>query len=169
MRIIGAVVLTVALTAMGTCRAIEYRKRINVMQELVLMLELMKSELGTSSASMNRIIKRIQKCCSGDIKKFADALLRSMDRLGETEFSVLWQEAEKETLSVLNPDCFSEISSLGESLGKYNADMQIDAIERCRRAVVGSINEIKPQSGKIQKMYIGLYGGAGLIVSVMLI
>lgn len=169
MRVFGAAILILALTSIGISKALEFRKRLTVMQDLILMLDSAKSELCTSRMPMNRIIKRIEQNSRGDVKRFAEKLLLSMDRLGEAEFSSLWNETVTEVFASLPSDCISELTNLGTSLGRYNVDMQIEAIDRCKQVLVKNIDELRPQNGKMQKMYIGLYGGAGLIVAIMLI
>ncbi len=169
MKCLGAVMLTAALTAIGISKAAECRKRLSVLQSVLLMLDIIKSELCTNRATIIRIIECIKQSARGDVKRFADKLKGSMDRLGEVEFSTLWHEAVTETLAVLPEECLSELISLGASLGRYNADMQGEAIDRCKLTFNRSLEELRPQSAKMQKMYIGLYGGVGLIAAVMLI
>lgn len=169
MRVFGAAILILALTSIGISKAIEFRRCLTVMQDLILMLDSAKSELCTSRTPMNRIIERIEKNSRGEVKRFAGRLLLSMDRLGEAEFSSLWNETVTEAFASLPSDCISELTNLGTSLGRYNVDMQIEAIDRCTQVLTKNIDELRPQNGKMQKMYIGLYGGAGLIVAIMLI
>ncbi|MDO4815391.1 MAG: stage III sporulation protein AB [Bacillota bacterium] len=169
MRVFGAVVLVLALTSIGICKAIEFRKCLTVMHDLILMLDSVKSELCTSRTPMNRIIQRIEQNSRGEVNRFAGSLLASMDRLGEAEFSSLWRDTATDVFGVLPQDCITELSELGTCLGRYDMDMQLEAIDRCKHKISNNIDDLRPKNGKIQKMYIGLYGGTGLIIAIMLI
>ena len=169
MRLLGAIMIVSAMSMIGILKYAEYKKCCNVLREITAMLELMKSEICTYHAPINLVFDRVYSGFDGEISDFAKELMASLDSLGDREFSELWADAALKTLDCIPPDCMKELKLLGTSIGRYNAEIQCEALDRCAAFFVKKHNEWQLQLKAKEKTYIGLYSGAGLIAAIAMI
>lgn len=169
MRLLGAFMIVTAMSMIGILKYAEYKKCCNVLRDISSMLELMKSEICTYHAPINRVLDRIYSGFDGEIKDFAKELTASLDLLGDRGFSRLWVDAALKTLNFIPNDCMKELKLLGTSIGRYNTEIQSEALDRCEAYFIKKYNEWQLQLKAKEKMYIGLYSGAGLIAAIAMI
>lgn len=169
MRYIGAVFVIVSLFAAGVCKARECRMCCDTLQSAIAMLDLISSEICTMRSPINRLTKRMEACLEGEIKCFASKLSSELDRLGEERFCAIWRSALISCVSSLPEDCLEAVVSLGNSIGRYDSEMQKQSLDGCRAVLCAHLELIRPELKSRQKMYIGLFGGIGMIVAIVLI
>ena len=169
MRLLGAVMIVSAMSMIGILKYAEYKRCCTVLREITAMLELMKSEICTYHAPMNRVLDRIYSGFEDAIKDFAKALIASLDSLGDREFTTLWSDAVSDALYLIPTDCIEELKLLGTSIGRYNAGIQGEALDRCEAFFIKKHDEWQLQLKAMGKTYIGLYSGAGLIAAIAMI
>lgn len=169
MRYLGAVFVIAALSAMGIAKAAELKTNLQVLQNALLMLELIKSEICTMRVPMIKAVEKAASSCKGSVKSFAECLSDSMDRLGDIDFGTLWRGAAEKTLTSIPQECFDAIVNLGNTLGRYDCQMQAQAIDSCAEILTAVSAKRRDELKNSQKMYVGLYSGAGVIIAVILI
>ena len=61
------------------------------------------------------------------------------------------------------------VKSLGSSLGRYDAEIQCAAIERCMALLSQEQQAFSSGLSANKRMYIGISSGTGLIIAIMLL
>ena len=169
MKIIGLVLLTAAAAAIGVFKASELKKCVAALSELIAFLELIRNEICTRRTPMKQLMSANNLHEYKYIKPFTSALDEHMNMLGNMSFSQIWTECVNENISFISEESRSCLINLGSSLGRYDAQLQAAAIDRCINALEREYKDLCTDLKSNQKMYIGLGTGMGLIVSIILI
>lgn len=169
MRYIGAVLVIASLMFAGINKALGCKKCCKSLQNSVLMLNLIKNEICTARTPINRIMSKVSTSFDGEVRQFAETVCNEFNNLGEKDFPEIWSKSANEALLSIPTECLCEISQLGTSIGRYNSELQALDIDRCSNALNVYLANYQPDVKNKQKMYIGLYGGIGMIVAVVLI
>lgn len=169
MRIIGLVLLTAAAAAIGVFKASELKKSVATLSELIAFLELMRNEICTRRTPMKQLLSASTlpeyKC----IQPFTSELDKQLKQLGNMSFFQIWTECVNEYILLISQESKYCLVSLGSSLGRYDAQLQAAAIDRCISELEREYKVLCANLKSNQKMYIGLGTGMGLIVSIILI
>ncbi len=167
-------VLGLALTTLGcigfalhdcACR----RQRIQTLQELNAALELMEGELGTNNLPMPALCRSLSMQTAGAAARFFSQLTESLDRLGETSFAELWQEAAETCFQNLGRSELETLVRLGGSLGRYELTRQLGAIGACRISLEANLHAARRACPGEQKLTIGLSISAALLLLILFI
>lgn len=169
MRYIGAIFVISSLLFAGISKASECKKCCKTLQNLILMLNLLKNEICTARTPVNRIMSKAAAGFQGEVSQFAEMVCKEIENLGEKDFSEIWSNSANKSLLSIPNECLCEIFGLGTSIGRYNAELQALDIDRCSNTLNAYLANYQPELKNKQKMYIGLYGGIGMIVAVVLI
>lgn len=169
MKIIGLVLLTAAAAAVGIFKASELKKTVDMLSELIAFLELMRNEICTRRTPMKQLLSANTlpeyKC----IQPFTSALVEQLKLLGNMSFFQIWTECVNKNILLISEESKNCLISLGSSLGRYDAQLQAAAIDRCISELGREYKGLCANLKSNQKMYIGLGTGMGLIVSIILI
>ena len=169
MRYIGAVFVIASLLFTGISKASECKKCCKTLRNSILMLNLLKNEICTARTPVNRIMSKAAAGFQGEVSQFAEMVCKEIENLGEKDFSEIWSNSANKSLLSIPNECLCEIFGLGTSIGRYNAELQALDIDRCSNTLNAYLANYQPELKNKQKMYIGLYGGIGMIVAVVLI
>lgn len=169
MKIIGLVLLTAAAAAIGAFKASELKKSVASLSELIAFLEFMRNEICTRRTPMKQLLSANTLPEYQCIQPFTSALDEQLKMLCNMSFSQIWTKCVNEYILLISEESRICLVNLGSSLGRYDAQLQAAAIDRCiselEREYKGLCADLKSN----QKMYIGLGTGMGLIVSIILI
>lgn len=169
MRILGAILLTASASLIGILKAKSLKESAASLAELISFLQMMKCEIATSVMPVKLIIKRGLESECRYISCFLNELEQGLDSLHDTSFDKMWKNSVTSALTFLSDrQCFL-LCSLGESIGRFEPELQGEAIDGCITVFEKDLAEINSQLKSNQKMYIGLGSGAGLILSIILI
>ena len=89
-----------------------------------------------------------------------------MDALGGMEFARLWDACV--SVQELPAEAASALSELGKSLGRYSAQEQRSAIERCIERLKFCSAERHEKSQQTARLRLGLPLCAGVLLAVIL-
>ncbi len=165
----GAIILVISALYIGVSKAREERLRVKTLRELCSALEILKNEICTNRTSLGKVISMQSLHSSDELTSFFSDIEKSFYDLGNRRFSDIWNECIENSLSILPDKAKNELIALGNSLGRYDADLQKQAIERCAYALQRECETLESVLINNEKMYIGLSGGAGLILALMLV
>lgn len=168
-KLAAAVAISAAAFALGIIRAREEKRVLRSLFELCAMLEQMKNEIYTHRVPIKSIISSMRLNSFKAISDFIIELDITLDELGTRPFSDIWAQCAESKLSFLPFDAENAVSSLGSTIGRSDASMQAEAIDRCISILSSEYEARKSSIDNSRKMYVGLYGGAGLILSIILL
>lgn len=169
MRLIGAALLSTSAFIIGLLKARELNNSVSRLRELTALLELMKNEICTRRTPLRSIISRAERMGFVYVDGFVARLSDRLCELGELSFGELWAECIEETLCFLPQNQRSELINVGHSIGRYDAQLQAEGLERCIYVFERELDMKTASLASGQKMYISLALSAGLIVSIILI
>lgn len=165
----GAIILVLSALYIGVSKAREERLKTKTLRELCAALEILKNEICTNKTPVAKVISMQSLKSQKTLKQFFTELEKGFSDLGERRFSDIWCDSLSNTLNVLPEKSKAELLALGNSIGRYDSDLQKSAIERCIYTLQSECESLESGLNNNERMYIGLSGGAGLILALMLI
>ena len=169
MRYVGAITICLAALFIGLSRAREEKVKTQLLRELCSLLEIMKSEISDNKTALIKLFSMQNLNSFELIFPFIESINMGISSIGDRRFNDIWCGCVSEKLSILPEKSMSALLSLGNSLGRYDAEMQKSSIERCIAKVSAECEAAENSLKNNEKMYIGLGGGAGAILALMLI
>lgn len=167
MRIIGAIILTAAAASLGIVKARELKCCSDTLCELNVMLEIMKNEIYTRRSPLKKAILCVP--AGRYTRKFIDKLYEELKSLNERTFSQIWSECVNNCLMHLSDEQKSALKELGSTLGRYDAELQAQALDRCMASLSNDYSRLYVELSSKRKMYIGAGTCMGLILSIILL
>lgn len=162
---LGAVLFTLACTLAGVSAAMKLRKRARELSELHRFTELLSFELARFAPPMPELFERLAVAAPGAGGKVAKALCESLPRLGDEEFSALWEQALG---TVAGPER-EALTALGRVLGRYGAREEIEAAEACASRLALLQAEAEQVARERGKLTVGLAAAMGATASILLL
>lgn len=169
MRYIGAIILVISALYIGISKAREERQRVKILRELCSALNILKNEICANRTPLGKVISMQSLNSTDTLKAFFSNLGIELENLGDRRFADIWKECIGFSLNILPEKSKTELIALGNSLGRYDSELQKQAIERCIYTLQDECVLLESGLANNEKMYIGLSGGAGLIIALMLV
>lgn len=169
MTYLGALVLVISVLFVGISKAKEEKRKVKTLRELCSALDIFKNEICTNKTAIGKVISMESVRNFPNISLFFSELESQLEDLGDRRFADIWRESVFKTLNLLSEKSRNELLALGSNLGKYDSDLQRDSIEKCIYVLQSECEELERGLVNNEKMYIGLYGGMGLILALVLI
>ena len=169
-RAIGAALVIASTSLWGVSRAFRLSARERRLRELSASLALLKGEICFRLCPMDQALSAVTARCVGPVRAFYCAVLRGMDGLGAETFASVWTEAaEKSPQLLLSPGELAALAELGASLGRYDAALQGEALDRAcaflDRCAVKAARERQDQS----RLSVVLGMAAGFFAVIVLL
>lgn len=163
----AALILCACLTAAGllTC---EQRQKLNALRDLSAALERLQAELSLRATGLPEISATFAKECRGAAARFFRALCEEMADLGERPFSAIWEGAARSALPELRGEELDVFCRLGETLGRYELQSQLAAIELCRSSLERDAALLADALPERRRLAFGLLGAAGALLCIIL-
>ena len=166
---LGAVIIVAACTVIGIKKAYSLGNTEKCYAALISMLEIAKGEICTRRAPMDEVFTVLEEGAAKQVKPFVSAAAAQLAALGEHSFAGIWCGCADKYLQQLSPASLAAVKSLGGSLGRYDAEMQCAAIERCMAVLSQEQQIFSSNLSENKRMYIGIGSGTGLIIAIMLL
>ena len=169
MKLLGAIMI---IGAFMLCSLSSFKSgvcRIHSLEAACTVLEHMKGELCTSLLPLPQLFKRLSERLNGEAKEFSDELSRSLVNLGEENFSALWEKSAKKELPYLNEEEMKSFSSLGLILGRFQLEIQLEAIEKTEKLLGEHLNSAKESLPAEGKLRFGVSTGAAFLIVLWLL
>ena len=169
MSYIGAIILVISALYIGVSKAREERCKVKTLRELCSALDILKNEICTNRTPIGKVISMQRLNSFEAINGFFSILGNEFENLGDRRFADIWSECIEQALGILPDKSKTELIALGNSIGRYDSELQKQAIERCSNALQSECEALESVLINNEKMYIGLSGGAGAILALMLV
>jgi Stage III sporulation protein AB (spore_III_AB). len=162
---LGAALFTLAWTLVGCGAAARLRARARTLWELCRMMELLRFELARFAPPMPELFAQLGKTAPGAGGEISRRLYDSLNRLGDEEFSDLWERA----LGDLSGPERETMAALGRGLGRYGAQEELAALDVCRERLMDLSGEAERTAKERGRLYVGLSAAVGAVASVLML
>lgn len=169
MKLFAELLIMSAFFAVGITKAAELKNELFTLRGAIRLIELMKNEIVTRRTRLPVLSEMLISASDKYTAQFANKFSTALESLGERSLADIWHESIKNGLSALSNDCKNELISLGGSIGRYDAELQQAAFERCIEKLADSEKRLSDSYLSNRKMYLGVFGGTGLIAVILLI
>ena len=120
------------------------------------------SGTGTTEKTVRRIARRLADKLGARYAALADGITD-----GDRPFSESWSAAFQ-ALDTLAPDVRAALLTLGEQLGKYDAQLQRCALDACIGTLQAAATRRQTDTAQRGKLFCGLGATLGLLAAVAL-
>ncbi len=164
MRWLGAFVIVLAGFYAGIIYIADKKRHLRELENLCTAFEMMGGELQTRLSSLPEVCETLKTRCDGSAKELFTHLSKSFDRLGETEFSLLWDENINSVLKMLDSEEIRQVSALGKVLGRCEMEQQLECLNGLvsfLRTNLDTARKLYPQE---RKLGLGVGTAAALLL-----
>ena len=167
-RLMGAVLVAAGGAFLGFQAAAGLRRRVRAVRQMGAGLALLERELELNAPPLSRLLERGAARSEGPAKALFQCCVQGLDHLEREEFSSLWRRLAGE-----HPELTVEgqaiLSPLGDTLGRYEAPRQLEALSAARRRLEELAARLEADSRRQGRVYqaLGLSGGAFLVILLL--
>ena len=169
MKIFGATFIFAACFYIGFIKARAFKMREINMSAVTECLFHIRSSIAFSNDALPELLSKLSAQFDGQAGAFFSSLCLQMDRIGETSFANIWTEVIKSCFSELGASEFTELSKLGQTIGRCDAATQIKAISDCEAYFSRGLEQIRCELPQKRKLALGLSATAGAFAVILLI
>ena len=153
---LGAALVFLGSTAAGFALRQELRLRLRLLTAVIDSLNLLRSDI------VGRLAAGAPEPLSTQYAALADGITD-----GGRPFSESWA-ATFQALDMLTPDVRAALLTLGEQLGKYDAQIQRRALDTCIETLQAAAAQMQADTIQRGKLFCGLGATLGLLAAVAL-
>ena len=167
-RLIGAVLVAAGGGWLGFQAAAELRRGVRALEQMAEGLALLERELEMNAPPLSQLMARGAARGQGPARALFQGCVRGLDRLDREEFSALWRRLVREQ-DGLTGEGQAILSPLGDTLGRYEAERQREALAAARRrleALAARLEADSRRQGRVCQA-LGLSGGAFLVILLL--
>lgn len=165
-KLIGSLCVIVAASGYGYSRGLEYKKRVETLDELRRIIWEIQGEIAYTRAPLEEICLRVQRRVKEPYKSWLFSLAGKLERKGNSVLGTLWKEAAKEHLDklVLSEEDRDELMSMGEQMGYLDIRMQEEVFVRYGRNLEEKGRKLEAELEEKRKLCgcLGVMGGMAL-------
>ena len=167
-RLIGAVLVAAGGALLGFQAAAGLRGRVRTLNQLEAGLAFLERELELNLPTLPRLLERGAAHSEGAARELFRGCVRGLNRLDREDFSALWRRLV-ESQSALDPEGQAILHPLGDTLGRYEVQRQLEALSAARRRLEKLSARLEADSRRKGRVYqaLGLSGGAFLVILLL--
>jgi stage III sporulation protein AB len=128
-KLLGAALVLAASCAFGAGGVLRLRRHAAQLRAFRRMTDVIRAELAFRLSPVPELLEKIAETCAEPASGFARSLLGALRSLGDEPFSELWRRAllGRPQLKLTN-DELEPLVSLGQTLGRYDAESQLRSL-----------------------------------------
>lgn len=168
-KIFGAALIIAALSLGALSYLKQHRERMRLLEQLSAALDMAVGELSLRALPLPRLFELLSGRTQGAAAEFFSALCEGMDRLGDENFSTLWDEAATGKLPGLMPEEREELMRLGAVLGRYELERQLEALHACSAVLGDALCRTRRDYPERRRLALGMSACAGALMIILLI
>lgn len=168
MHLMGAVCVAVGAVWLGLGAAAELGQRVRAVAAVSDGLELLERELCDRGTPLPELLGQLAKRTQEPVQGLFDRCAKACEQLDQISFGESWR-MEVGGMEGLSRESRAALSSLGEVLGRYEADGQQEALGRVRTALEREQLRAEQERGRMGRVYqvLGLSGGVFLVILLL--
>ena len=159
---LGAALVFLGSTAAGFALRQELRLRLRLLTAVIDSLNLLRSDIVGRLLPLPEALRHLAEPLSTQYAALADGITD-----GGRPFSESWAAAFQ-ALDMLTPDVRAALLTLGEQLGKYDAQIQRRALDTCIETLQAAAAQMQADTTQRGKLFCGLGATLGLLAAVAL-
>jgi len=163
----GMLLVTAGGMMTGASAVALLRRRVQVLEAMLTALELMEGEIVTLLTPLPDVIARLAAMEQLAVQPLFQRMEALLPDLGEVPFSVLWERAIAESGLPFSADERRCLLQLGESLGRFDAEVQATALSRCMQMLERFREEARSRAEVDGRLYRGLGLSGGLLLAIL--
>ncbi len=168
-RLTGACMIIAAFVYSGIYIINTKREKVRALRELCNALRQLHAELNTRLAPLPEITARLAKNTGKYAPVFFSDINACLIHLGEISFDEIWKNAADKTLDCIGAQEKDDIKRLGNILGTYELEEQLNAIILCCTALEKKLGCAEKELAEQERTCIGICSVLGVLVAVVLI
>ena len=164
-KLLGALLVITACGGCGFLIAYRYMVRIRVLDNFLLVLDFMISDLQYRNTPLPQLCRRASERCNGKVRQILMELADELDAqishdVGCCMASVL------DRLGSLEVITYSEMMEFGNKLGLFDLPGQVQGLERCREHCILKLEMMNRDKASRLRSYqtLGLCTGAAIVI-----
>ena len=168
MKALGLFFLFAGSVSAGLVYCRQKKQKLLTLRELIYTLEHMEGQLRTNDLPLKELCAQMVHMSGRAVRPFYASLTRKLSQLGEISFAELWGQALAEELPGLDGVMRDPLLQLGNSLGRYELQQQLRALQACRSSLCAQLEEAKKAYPNQAKLGMGLSASVGILVWIIL-
>lgn len=163
---LGAALVFLGSTAAGFALRQELRLRLRLLTAVIDSLNLLRSDIVGRLLPLPEALRHLAAGAPEPLSTQYAALADGITD-GGRPFSESWAAAFQ-ALDMLTPDVRAALLTLGEQLGKYDAQLQRTALDACIETLQAAAAQMQADTTQRGKLFCGLGATLGLLAAVAL-
>jgi stage III sporulation protein AB len=168
--LLGALLLIAAMVGLAYLKVQSLRAKERALCALLTSLEQMRGELSMSRLPLPELFSLLARQSPKEVGLFYDRMGAGLTHLEEHSLAEIWRRAVESSpeLGLGEPER-QNLSRLGYSLGRYEAQEQETAISYCIESLERSLALMQEKNPDQARLYMSLGITSGLLLAIMLI
>lgn len=165
LKLIGAILILVGCGGYGIMMAMNHRREVAALHQLVQVMEAMICELEYRLTPLPELCRFGAQQTKGPLKAFFQSLAKAMDEQVSPDVGVCTIAALKITAG-LPSFASSQLQAMGQTLGRFDLTGQLTCLERCKQSCMGQLEVMEHQQSQRLRSYqtLGFCAGAALAI-----
>ena len=168
MKLIGAILCIAAFLLSGTVSLENEKRKAEAYGGLSAAFTNMKNELCAKLLPLTELTARAEESSEGCVKQLFKRVLRGFDEIGEKDFSVIWNEAVRESFPFFTQEQRRALCQPGAVLGQSAGETQRDCLENTAAFFKAEEMKMKESLPGTEKLALGLSACAGFLTVIAL-
>lgn len=164
-KLLGAILIVAGCGGYGIMMAVNHRREVNALHQLVLVMEKMICELEYRLTPLPDLCRFGAQQTNGALRTYFAELARTMDTQVSPDVEICSAAALKNTSGL--PSCAAaQLQILGQTLGRFDLPGQISGMQRCKQSCLGQLEVLEHQQPQRLRSYqtLGFCAGAALAI-----
>ncbi len=168
-RLLGAALVIGATGTMGALGVLSLRRRVRVLEGLIVSLQLMESEICSRMTPMREVLDMLSGSAPACVRGLFRRATEGMSALGRCSFYTIWKNAVAGSYELrLRPQEAELLTELGLCLGRYDVREQAEAIGRLRRRLELILRRAEAERDRDSRLH-AFFGIASGIFAVIIL
>lgn len=168
-RIVGACMIMGAFFYSGINIVNIKKENIIALREMLRALRQLHAELNARLSPLPEITERLSETKGKYAPIFFSEISAELIHLGEISFEEIWRNAADKSLDCIGAPEKEELKRLGNMLGMYELEEQLNAILLCCTFLEEKLSCCEKKLAEQERTYIGICSALGVLVAVVFI
>lgn len=169
LKLMGAGLVMAGAARWGLCAVGQLRRRVRTLEGLRASLMWLEEELTFRLTPLPALLERLGREQPGAVGQFFQDALTGLRRDPEEGLRQSWRQAMVRRLDFLKEDERQTLMEVGQTLGRYDAKAQTQALARAARRLDAIRTQAEEDARRLGRVYAALSLAAGAAVVLVLL
>ena len=168
-QLLGAMLIAASSWALGIAYVNMEKRRLRALRSAEHMLRMMSGELSTRMPPLPELFSQLEQRCDDAAAAFVSNINDRLPSLGERMFTDIWNDSLSQSFSLLPLEDREILSTLGNSLGRYDLESQLAELGFALDQLGTAIARHSTSLPERKRLGMGLAwaGGALLVIALL--